>query len=327
MSSVIFSSKRDALTDSKYRWVPDAISESNVRVSVLFQIPDWKGFLGLDKHLFPDAIKSRNRFIGFIQTVLGDRLALGKQQTCRDIFAAIANAKDENNEGFGMHQLGAEAATLIVAGMVAHLPLLPLQLLIRLGSDTTSTALAALFFYLSRNPEAYRRVVSEVRDAFNSPGEIQMGATLNGCTYLRACIDEALRLCPPAGSALWRQVLKGGIRVDGHFIPEGYDVGTGLFAVHHNPAHFPDPARFIPERFTDQNVSNPAFAPFSVGPRSCIGKSLALTELVLTMAHVLFAFDFEKADEDDTADVFVTRDHITAVKDGPHLRFKARAHP
>jgi cytochrome P450 len=125
MSSVIFSSKRDALTDSKYRWVPDAISESNVRVSVLFQIPDWKGFLGLDKYLFPDAIKSRNRFIGFIQTVLGDRLALGKQQTCRDIFAAIANAKDENNEGFGMHQLGAEAATLIVAGMVARIPFLP----------------------------------------------------------------------------------------------------------------------------------------------------------------------------------------------------------
>lgn len=118
MSSVIFSSKRDALTDSKYRWVPDAISESNVRVSVLFQIPDWKGFLGLDKRLFPEAIKARNRFVGFIQSVLSDRLALGKQGACRDIFAAIANAKDENGESFGMHQLGAEAATLIVAGTI-----------------------------------------------------------------------------------------------------------------------------------------------------------------------------------------------------------------
>jgi cytochrome P450 len=122
MSSVIFSSKRDALTDSKYRWVPDAISESNVRVSVLFQIPEWKGFLKLDKYLFPEAIAARNRFVGFIQTVLGDRLALAKQTNCRDIFAAIANAKDENCQGFGMHQLGAEAATLIVAGKHAYTP-------------------------------------------------------------------------------------------------------------------------------------------------------------------------------------------------------------
>lgn len=168
--------------------------------------------------------------------------------------------------------------------------------------------------------------MSEVRAAFKSQDDIQMGGTLNGCTYLRACIDEALRLCPPAGSALWRQVLKGGIRVDGNFIPEGYDIGTGLYAVHHNPAHFPDPAKFIPERFTDPEVSNAAFAPFSVGPRSCIGKSLALTELLLTMAHVLFAFDFKKAEEDGEAKLFVTRDHITAVKDGPLLRFRARIH-
>lgn len=325
MSSVIFSSKRDALSDSKYRWVPDAISESNVRVSVLFQIPTWKGFLRLDKYLFPDAIKARNRFIGFIQTVLGDRLALAKQGTCRDIFAAIANAKDENGEGFGMHQLGAEAATLIVAGRFdCRYCRLSINTNVKAGSDTTSTALAALFFYLSRHPEAYSRVMSEVRSAFASVDEIHMGATLNGCHYLRACIDEALRLCPPAGSALWRQVLKGGMQVDGQFIPEGYDVGTGLYAVHHNPEHFQNPSKFIPERFTDPNMSNAAFAPFSAGPRSCIGKSLALAELVLTMAHVLFLFDFEKANENDKADMFVTRDHITAIKDGPVLRFRTR---
>ena len=192
----------------------------------------------------------------------------------------------------------------------------------RQGSDTTSTALAALFFYLSRHPQAYNRVVTEVRSAFSSVDEIRMGTTLNGCVYLRACIDEALRLCPPAGSALWRQVLKGGIQVDGEFIPEGYDVGTGLFAVHHNPAHFPESSKFVPERFTDADISNPAFAPFSAGPRSCIGKSLALTELLLTMAHVLYMFDFEKADDSDVSDFFVTRDHITAIKDGPLLRFR-----
>jgi hypothetical protein len=57
------------------------------------------------------------------------------------------------------------------------------------GSDTSSSALAATFFYLSRNRDAYSKVAAEVRTAFKSRYEIRAGTLLNGCVYLRAAIN------------------------------------------------------------------------------------------------------------------------------------------
>ncbi|OHE96345.1 fatty acid synthase alpha subunit reductase [Colletotrichum orchidophilum] len=316
MASIIFSSKYDALSHEEYRWVPDTISESNVRVGVLFQIPEWKGFLKLDKTFFPSSIKARNRFIGFITKVLSTRLSLGKREKCEDIFSSLADARDDAGEGLTLQELQAEAATLIVA-----------------GSDTTSTALACLFFYLSRCPDLYQQAAAEVRGTFNDSREICTGPKLNSCVFLRACVDEALRIVPPAGSALWREVLPGGITVDGHHVPAGYDVGVGLYAIHHNPSYFPEPEKFRPSRFlgeatlshmaTAQGKSpKSAYAPFSLGSRSCLGKGLALTELMLTMAMVLYFLDFETVENQDCPESFEVRDHVTAVKDGPMLQFR-----
>lgn len=68
------------------------------------------------------------------------------------------------------------------------------------GGDTTATALSALFFYLSRNPEAYGKLADEIRTTFSSHSEIHGGPKLAGCRYLRACIEEALRMSPSVSS-------------------------------------------------------------------------------------------------------------------------------
>lgn len=221
--------------------------------------------------------------------------------------------------------------------------------------------MAATLFYLSRNPDAYRKVADEVRTTFSSLDEVRVGPTLNSCTYLRACIDESLRISPPAGSALWREVQGAGCKVDGQFIPGGYDVGVGIYAIHHNPTYFPEHASYRPERWLKSTGAAPstngsakpdvkvagsaaggqlAYSPFSIGPRSCIGKSLAIMELMLTLSTVLWTFDFRDRDEkyhfdfensDSGASLnlappeqFKLRDHITSAKDGPMLEFRRR---
>jgi cytochrome P450 len=209
------------------------------------------------------------------------------------------------------------------------------------GSDTSSTAMAALFFYLSRNPPAYDRVTKEVRGVFQGIDDISQGPKLSSCTYLRACIQEALRLCPPVTGPLWRQVLPGGITISGHNIPAGYEVGTGFWSLNRSDKYYPEPRQFLPERWLPESstgaeqlgMARAAFASFSVGPRNCVGKGLAITELMLGMAAVIAQYDFRPARDARLAQVgegvgasrgqFQTFWGFTSEKNGPYLEFRA----
>ena len=113
-----------------------------------------------------------------------------------------------------------------------------------------------------------------------------------------------MRMSPPTSGSPWREVEQGGALVAGEYFPCGYDVGCCLYAVHHNEAYFPDSFRFMPERWIESDLTispeqrqlaTGALKPFSLGPRACAGKSLAILELSLTTAKVLWALDFRRA--------------------------------
>ncbi|KAI9848834.1 MAG: hypothetical protein M1837_006350 [Sclerophora amabilis] len=344
MSDLIFGSDYDLLGKPDNRFVVDAIEASNVRVSVLLQAPE--AITGrLDKWLFPESIQGRDRFIKFVNRLLRDTMKVDRSKR-RDIFSILSTAKDpETGSGLGRAEIIAESTTLIVAGMAS-----PASCAAELedglandfvtGTDTSSTAMTGMFFYLAHYPHAYARAAQEVRSTFGDCSEIRIGPKLNSCSYLRACIDECMRMSPSVGSSLFREVQAGGAMVDGEFIPAGVDVGTPIYSIHHNPAYFPDPFAFLPERWLVSEASNTAgfgaYNPFSVGPRSCIGKGMALTELMLTMATVLLTLDFKLADGDEAGgmlsaewgrhrpDEFQLRDHVTAAKNGPMIHFRIR---
>jgi cytochrome P450 len=210
---------------------------------------------------------------------------------------------------------------------------------ISVGSDTTSTSMAATLHYLSFSPLAYKKAAEEVRRCFTNLEEIRMGPLLNSCTYLRACIDEALRMSPPGGGPLWREVYKGGALIDGMHIQEGVDVAVGIHSIHHNPEYFPEPYSYNPDRWLktingteELEKMRSAYMPFGLGPRSCVGKPLALVELMLTMATFLWQFDFRASNRDEVAwadgtmaaEQFHLKDHVTGQKDGPLIEFRLR---
>jgi len=246
---------------------------------------------------------------------------LGEDTDRRDFFYYLLNAKDpETGNGFSPAELWGESNLLIIA-----------------GSDTTSTALAATIFYLSHNIEALTRAANEVRSTFTTRGEIIHGPALTGCHYLRACIDEAMRMSPPVPGALPRQVLSGGINVDGYAIPANVDVCVPQFALHRNSENFPNPSRYDPSRWLVENPPTEAFAPFSIGPRGCIGKGMAYVELTTTLAMVLFNYDLRitpgtHAGEGvpgsgpgrDEQGTYQLKDTFTSLKDGPVIQFRRR---
>jgi cytochrome P450 len=194
---------------------------------------------------------------------------------------------------------------------------------------------------------AMKKAVDEVRSAFGSLEDITNGPALTSCTFLRACIDEAMRLSPPVAGALPRLVLPGGLTVDGLSIPEGTDVCVPHYAIHHNPEYFPRPFEFAPERWLKDGApadmaahlddAHAAFCPFSVGPRGCIGKGMAYVELTLTLARVLWQFDVRLAPGTNIGEgrpdleegrrrtmEYQLKDTFTSVKDGPLVQFKRR---
>lgn len=144
-------------------------------------------------------------------------------------------------------------------------------------------------------------------------------------------------MSPPGGSATWREVDRGGAAIDGEFFPAGCEVGVAPYTIHHNPEYWDDPSTYRPERWLHSAEDKekwggaPPYLPFSTGPRSCIGKPLALAQIMLTVAQLLYQFDIRRMDSKDgweTQDMvpteFELEEHITSQKQGPILCFRAR---
>ncbi|KAF2793401.1 cytochrome P450 [Melanomma pulvis-pyrius CBS 109.77] len=276
-------------TDEKNRWIVNAISTSNWRINLYIQWPFLKS-LNVEKLLLPFLLPRVLQYHRLVRDMIKSRSAIAEHAK-PDLFSFVSGYKDpETGESLSPRELWSESTFLIPA-----------------AGDTTSTLMAALFFYLSRNPGCYKRLATEIRTTFSSGADIRSGIKLSGCTYLRACIDEALRITPPTGTTLWRDVATDDnlapVIVDGHIIPPGTRIGVNLYTIHHNEAYFPSPFVFKPERWTDDSISeeskkmmNDAFTPFSIGYRGCAGKPMVYLESSMVIAKALWFFDFEQCD-------------------------------
>ncbi|EKM52485.1 uncharacterized protein PHACADRAFT_198544 [Phanerochaete carnosa HHB-10118-sp] len=169
------------------------------------------------------------------------------------------------------------------------------------GADTTSSAMASLFWFLLTHPECYRRLQTEV-DAVYPSGEDALDVSKHGgLKYLAAIINETLRLAPPVPTGGPRELKKGmGSRViAGHVIPEGTQIYLPPYVYHRNPCYWPGATDdFVPERWLEpaaqQNFA--AFVPFSYGPANCVGKNLARREMTMVVSLLVQKFEFTFAD-------------------------------
>ncbi|KAL9617096.1 MAG: hypothetical protein Q9160_008086 [Pyrenula sp. 1 TL-2023] len=246
------------------------------------------------------------------------RIQQGDALAGKDLFLALLLAKDPlTGKGFSTEELISEAGLLIVG-----------------GTDTTITGITAAFYYLLTNPSSLNQVSREVRGSFQGVQDIDIGAQLDQCRYLRACTDETLRLTPPVGSILPREVLAGGLVIEGETFGEGVDLGVPHYALHHNEEHFSQPSEFRLERWLESEggmpaQAHPAFTPFGVGRTSCIGQYLAYQEMSLVLARVLWLFDIRmdpvlmpssKLDRQ-----FPTLDRFVSTHNGPMVQFRPRS--
>ncbi|KAF4448693.1 oleate-activated transcription factor 1 [Fusarium austroafricanum] len=169
-------------------------------------------------------------------------------------------------------------------------------LLILAGSETTATLLSGTTYHLLKNPDKMKKLVNEIRSTFSSEEEITLTA-VDHLTYLLACFSEGFRMYPPVAGGLSRFCPAGGEFIDGYWIPEKTAVSVSHRVAYHSAYNFKDPELFVPERWLDDpkyaNDNKAVLQPFSAGPRDCIGKNLAYTEMRILLTRLLWKFDLE----------------------------------
>ncbi|RKP33895.1 cytochrome P450, partial [Dimargaris cristalligena] len=175
------------------------------------------------------------------------------------------------------------------------------------GSDTTGYALTWVMYGLLTHPECYRRLEAEVLDAFplipsqdvNPDSEVDLIShddVKNRLPYLEAVIQEALRFYPPAVTSVPRIIPPEGLTIGSYFIPGGYLLSAPMYAINHSPLAFDRADEFIPERWlevADMNTLKQSTLTFLSGPRTCLGRNLAMMELRLVMANLIRHFHCE----------------------------------
>jgi cytochrome P450 len=174
------------------------------------------------------------------------------------------------------------------------------------AADGNGTTLSGVMHYLAHYPRVYRKLADELRGRFTQRQAITWGPELASCEYLRACLNEAWRLVPPACGVHWRECKRPGIVIGDGEIPVGCDVGMSLFTVFRSERYFCNPLEFWPERWikgvvpeAEYAVAKQMFTPFSVGPRSCAGSHVAVMVASVSIANLLVHFDFRLAGTND----------------------------
>lgn len=329
MGDLVFGKRFDCMTSDEHRHVPELITSSSYMLNWVAHLPlqfivrpilcsatliNWIG---------GEQAKAEHEFVSYASECVRERMSKEhgeSKQGRKDMMHYILNARDaETGQGFTSQQLDAEATLLISA-----------------GSDTTSTTLSAAYFYLTlpSSAEILGYLQRDLRRRFGSRADITW-SSIKQHTYLRAVIDEALRLAPAAPSELPRTIVQQpGIEIAGQFIPTGVTVGCAAYVLHHDEEAFPDSFAFKPERWiaaplnkdsADQtsthlrdisDLQHPdqiarareAFCPFSLGSRGCTGKNLAYMELSLALAHVLWEFEIRRAANSDVVTIRAEKD-------------------
>ena len=194
-------------------------------------------------------------------------------------------------------------------------------LLFAAGFDTASSALTWWLGLMATHPEVAERVRHEVAAARSEEAGLD---TLARLPFLNATIKEAMRLYPPS-TALFNRVALRDVVIDGTPIPKGTLAVVPIWHLHRDPRSFPEPERFLPERFLPGAPPAPrgAYLPFGAGPHFCLGQHFATVEMALVAAHVIERFDLALADGDALPEPVV--DLALKPKQPLRLRFTRRA--
>jgi cytochrome P450 len=185
---------------------------------------------------------------------IAERRRAGDLEERDDVLSMMIGAHHEDGSPMRDEEMRDELLTLLVA-----------------GHETTATSLSWAVERLVRHPEKLERLRVEVSDGREE--------------YLTATIQETLRLRPVISIVLRR--LTEPVEIGGYELPAGVSVAPSVYLVHRNPEIYPEPDRFLPERFLERPPGTYTWIPFGGGVRRCLGASFAQFEMAVVLRELV----------------------------------------
>ncbi len=180
-----------------------------------------------------------------------------------DILSLLVAARHEDGSPMSEAEIHDELLTLLVA-----------------GHETTATALSWAVERLIRHPDKLER--------------LRAGVETGEDAYLTATIQETLRLRPVISLVLRR--LTEPVEIGGYELPAGVTVAPSVYLAHRNPEVYPEPQRFLPERFLDNPPGTYTWIPFGGGVRRGRGASVAQFEMAVVLKELVKRHQIRPAD-------------------------------
>ncbi|EFA05683.1 cytochrome P450 6a2 [Tribolium castaneum] len=163
------------------------------------------------------------------------------------------------------------------------------------GFETSSTTMAFALYELARHQDIQDQVRDEIESVLKKyDGKITYEA-IQEMSFLGQVIDEALRMYPPGPLVPRRCVKDYKVPNTDVVIEKGVMVLIPILGIHYDEKYYPDPEKFDPERFSEENKAlrhSYAHIPFGEGPRICIGLRFGLMQSKVGLVSLLRNFKF-----------------------------------
>ncbi|XP_042041775.1 cytochrome P450 71AU50-like [Salvia splendens] len=273
---------------------------------------DYFPFLGvLDLQGLTRKLKAITKvFDVFFEKIIEDHVRAGdRPEQAKDIVDTMMSIMQSRESAFQFDKRNVKAIMLdlLVASM-----------------DTAATSVEWILSELLRNPTVLKKVQKELEQVVGLKRMVEE-SDLNQLEYLNMVVKESFRQ-HPAAPLLLPHYSREDSKVNGYDIPKGSRILINTYAIGRDPNVWPDPEKFIPERFigSDIDVRGQHFQllPFGSGRRGCPGIQLGLILVRLIVSQIVHCFDWqlpndmspEELDMNEEFGIVVSRvNHLMAI--------------
>ncbi|XP_070493747.1 probable cytochrome P450 6a13 [Chironomus tepperi] len=161
------------------------------------------------------------------------------------------------------------------------------------GFETSSTLMTFALYELALNPDIQERLREEITAGIEENDGKLTYDLLFGFKYLDMVIQESLRKYPPIPIQFRKATIDYHIPKTKLVIPKGTLIQISSYSVQHDPEYFPDPDKFDPERFNEENIKDVrpfTNLPFGDGPRNCLGMRFGLMQSKMGITKIIKNF-------------------------------------